>query len=179
MSSDSTSLFLHYENNTIFRSPVRSVLPVTLVTGFLGSGKTTLIKHLLAVRQNLRLATLVNDFADFNVDVEIVENELRMQRAVGKKKSDKHKQFALEEENRMKAKVTDAVGAVSVHSFAAGCICCSKPLVKEFEETVYEHLQTTMDDANGIDSLIIETSGLTNPNSIIAALDKKFGFLLC
>ncbi|XP_077250980.1 uncharacterized protein LOC143890258 [Tasmannia lanceolata] len=40
----------------------------TLVTGFLGSGKTTLMKHILDHRRDLRIAVLVNEFADSDVD---------------------------------------------------------------------------------------------------------------
>ena len=47
--------------------------PVTVITGFLGSGKTTLIRHLMANPQGLRLAVLVNEFGTLGVDGEILK----------------------------------------------------------------------------------------------------------
>ncbi|MDE1895713.1 MAG: cobalamin biosynthesis protein CobW [Rhodospirillales bacterium] len=47
-------------------------IPVTIVTGFLGAGKTTLIKHLLANPGGKRLAVLVNEFGTLGVDGEIL-----------------------------------------------------------------------------------------------------------
>ena len=46
--------------------------PVTIVTGFLGAGKTTLIRHLLKNPQGRRLAVLVNEFGDVGVDGDLI-----------------------------------------------------------------------------------------------------------
>ena len=46
--------------------------PVTVVTGFLGAGKTTLIRHLLQNPQGRRLAVLVNEFGDVGVDGDLI-----------------------------------------------------------------------------------------------------------
>ncbi|WP_404790917.1 CobW family GTP-binding protein [Altericista sp. CCNU0014] len=43
-------------------------LPVTIITGFLGSGKTTLLNHILAQAGDRRVAILVNEFGDINID---------------------------------------------------------------------------------------------------------------
>ncbi len=48
--------------------------PVTVVTGFLGSGKTTVIRHLLENPQGKRLAVIVNEFGDVGVDGEILKD---------------------------------------------------------------------------------------------------------
>jgi cobalamin biosynthesis protein CobW len=51
-----------------------SKLPVTVITGFLGSGKTTLIRHLMQNPQGKRLAVIVNEFGDVGVDGEILKS---------------------------------------------------------------------------------------------------------
>ncbi len=48
--------------------------PVTIVTGFLGAGKTTLIRHLLAHAGGRRLALIINEFGDVGVDGELLQN---------------------------------------------------------------------------------------------------------
>ena len=49
-------------------------LPVTIVTGFLGSGKTTLIRHLMQNSCGKRLAVIVNEFGDVGVDGDILKS---------------------------------------------------------------------------------------------------------
>src|SRR5579862_6506507 len=47
-------------------------IPATIVTGFLGSGKTTLIRHLIRNARGRRLALVINEFGDVGVDGEIL-----------------------------------------------------------------------------------------------------------
>ena len=47
-------------------------MPVTIVTGFLGSGKTTLLNQILKNRQDLKVAVLVNEFGDINIDGQLL-----------------------------------------------------------------------------------------------------------
>ncbi|QEO18243.1 cobalamin biosynthesis protein CobW [Acetobacter vaccinii] len=49
-------------------------IPVTVVTGFLGAGKTTLIRHLMSAPQGRRLAVLVNEFGTLGVDGDILKS---------------------------------------------------------------------------------------------------------
>ena len=53
-------------------SPILGKTPVTIVTGFLGAGKTTLIRHVLEHANGRRLALIINEFGDVGVDGEIL-----------------------------------------------------------------------------------------------------------
>ena len=81
-------------------SPVTLKTPVTIVTGFLGAGKTTLIRHLLENASGRRLALIVNEFGDVGVDGDIL-------RACGIE--------SCPEEN--------------IVELANGCICCTVPMM--------------------------------------------------
>ena len=71
-------------------------IPTTVVTGFLGSGKTTLIRHLLATANGRRLALIINEFGDIGVDGEL-----------------------------LKACGDETCGEEDIVELANGCLCCT------------------------------------------------------
>jgi cobalamin biosynthesis protein CobW len=75
-------------------------LPTTIVTGFLGSGKTTLVRHLLSQASGRRLAVIVNEFGEVGVD-----GELLRQCSVGC--------------------AEDPDAPTPLYELANGCLCCT------------------------------------------------------
>jgi len=88
-------------------------IPVTVITGFLGSGKTTLIRHLLQHNQGKRIAVLVNEFGELGIDGELLRSC----------------QICPE----------DADSEVNIVELTNGCLCCT--VQEEFLPTMLALLQ--------------------------------------
>lgn len=51
----------------------RKIVPITLLTGYLGSGKTTLINHVLNNQKGFKVAVIVNDIGEVNIDADLIQ----------------------------------------------------------------------------------------------------------
>ncbi|MFN7499588.1 MAG: CobW family GTP-binding protein, partial [Dolichospermum sp.] len=78
-------------------------IPVTVITGFLGSGKTSIIRHLLQNNQGRRIAVLVNEFGELGIDGELL----------------KSCQICLEDE------VQETPENTNIFELTNGCLCCT------------------------------------------------------
>lgn len=146
--AESINLFRNYELRTAYAPEAKKRLPITLITGFLGSGKTTLAKRALENRQSLRVACAVNDFAAINVDARVVRRS------------------GADAANGVQVQVTELTN---------GCVCCA--LRDDLEAGVAELLNADDDgsDIGSFDYVLIETSGLVDPSEVVTRLDRSFG----
>ncbi|MEO0374988.1 MAG: GTP-binding protein, partial [Cyanobacteria bacterium P01_A01_bin.17] len=116
-------------------------IPVTVITGFLGSGKTTLVRHLLQNNQGRRIAVLVNEFGEVGIDGDILKSCQ-----------------VCDDDDTVNSNVR-----TNILELANGCLCCT--VQEEFLPTMQELLQRRED----IDCIVIETSGLALPKPLVQA----------
>ncbi|MDI1263786.1 MAG: GTP-binding protein, partial [bacterium] len=112
-------------------------IPVTLIGGYLGAGKTTLVNSLLRNANGRRLAVLVNEFGSLPIDGDLI---------------------------------TARDG--NLISISGGCICCS------FGSDLVAALVDMTARGQLIDHLLIETSGVALPGSIVQSIGLLPGLAL-
>ena len=114
------------------------VLPVTLLSGFLGAGKTTLMNNILRNTQNLRVAVIVNDMGSVNIDAALIKQYV----------GHRHEK---DTNDQKKARKMDEV--VQLQN---GCICCTlrEDLLVEIKQLAQQ---------GQFDYLVIESSGISEP----------------
>jgi cobalamin biosynthesis protein CobW len=116
-------------------------IPVTVVTGFLGSGKTTLMRHILENAKGLRIAVIVNEFGELGIDGEIL----------------KGCSIGCEDES-----TTDQP---NLYELSNGCLCCT------VQEEFYPVMEQLVERREQIDHVLIETSGLALPKPLVQAFN--------
>jgi G3E family GTPase len=112
-------------------------IPVTLIGGYLGAGKTTLVNSLLRHAAGRRLAVLVNEFGALPIDGDLI-----------------------------------VARGENLISISGGCICCS------FGSDLVAALMEMKGRRNSIDHLLIETSGVALPRSIVQSIELLPGLAL-
>lgn len=109
----------------------RQPIPVVVLAGFLGSGKTTVLNHLLGNRDGTRIGVVVNDFGSIEIDAMSVAGQV----------------------------------GDSMVSLGSGCLCCA---VDGSELDAY--LEKLAAPVHRIDVIVIEASGLAEPQEMIRML---------
>ncbi len=130
-------------------------IPATIVTGFLGSGKTTLLSNVLKQAAGKRIAVIVNEFGELDIDANLLRS---CPLDSCSPESDDESASLLGGDTLLK----DQGG---IYELANGCICCT--VEEEFLPVMME-LVARRDD---IDHILIETSGLALPKPLVQAFN--------
>ena len=122
-------------------------IPTTIVTGFLGSGKTTLLSNVLKQAAGKRIAVIVNEFGELDID------------------SDLLRACPLDCPEGEEGEQTSQRSDDGFYELANGCICCT------VEEEFLPVMQQLVARRGDIDHILIETSGLALPKPLVQAFN--------
>lgn len=122
-------------------------IPATIVTGFLGSGKTTLLSNIIKQANGKRIAVIVNEFGELDIDADLLRN------CPIDGCDDSAKASSLAEQES------------GVYELANGCICCT------VEEEFLPVMKKLLERREDIDHILIETSGLALPKPLVQAFN--------
>ena len=103
---------------------------ITIITGFLGAGKTSLLNQIIKKEKAYKFAIIENEFSEFGIDAEIIKG----------------------------------VENSNIFELSNGCICCT--MNTELQETLAELLDSGLD----FNHLIIETTGMAEPDSVVQSV---------
>lgn len=117
--------------------------PATIVTGFLGSGKTTLLSNIIKQAGNKRIAVIVNEFGETDIDSDLL-------RSCAIEGCEDNEVTLLED---------------GIYELANGCICCT------VEEEFLPVMKKLVERRDEIDHVLIETSGLALPKPLVQAFN--------
>ncbi len=122
-------------------------IPATIITGFLGSGKTTLLSNIIKQARGKRLAIIVNEFGELDIDADLLRS------------------CPLDcEENEVQAQAS-SIPEDGIYELANGCICCT------VEEEFLPVMKLLVERRHDIDHILIETSGLALPKPLVQAFN--------
>ncbi|MEM6344379.1 MAG: GTP-binding protein [Bacteroidota bacterium] len=104
-----------------------AIKPTTILTGYLGAGKTTFLNHLMTNKPNTRYAIIENEFGQQGIDSELI--------------------------------IRPEANIMEINN---GCLCCT------LNENLFEILDLLFDKRAEYDEIIIEATGVANPNGLAA-----------
>lgn len=157
------NLSAYHEANYLCAPKEPLPLPVVVITGFLGSGKTTLVQKILKLRSNLRISAIAHDLAQLNVDSTFLAGGVQQPMSLA---------AAISEKALRRADAPRADGDVTG---LTGCACCP-----DFDGPLKAALVAALKqgvDEGCLDYLLLETSGAADPRRLVAALEQRFGAL--
>eukprot|EP00392_Amoebophrya_sp_AT5.2_P005819 g5829.t1 len=176
------------EHYAIFAKQRKKALPVVVVTGFLGAGKTTLIRHISENRLNLRIATCVHEAASVNVDSHLIAGDLGVREHWENNSAGINVgQAALHFRDKSDVGFKNAASSslfrdvkhrgwiVPLHG--GGCCGCDRAGYEtSLQATLKLFLREGVDEGN-LDYGLLETSGAEDPMRVCRMMEQQFGAL--